>query len=297
MTVQAVAPYHCAESVPMSWWSPLLRPAPVHPIDAWWDWHVAVDAPTPLARAALAAGRADRLAAAFVSGYQSALESLFGERVRGAFAVTEMGGGHPRAIETTLLDGRLTGTKTFVSEGPHAEVVYVVARTVEVGGRPVLKVARLSIGGSGQQFLDGPAPPFVPEVPHAILELRDAPIDRVLEGDGYLRYVKPFRTVEDLHVLAASLGFALGEAARNGADAAWREEALSVLVALAPLAAEDPGDPAVHLPLDALFRRAGPLLDAAPWSDAERWQRDRALLQVAGRIRSKRLKRAREALS
>lgn len=281
----------------MPWWTPLLRPETVHPIDDWWSWHLSVDAPTPVARAALAARRADRLAAAFVSGYQAALESLFGERVRGALAVTELGGGHPRSIETTLEADRLSGTKTFVSEGPNAEVVYVVARTGEVDGRPALKVARLRVGGPGQQFRDGPAPPFVPEVPHGILELRDAPVEGVLEGDGYLRYVKPFRTVEDLHVLAASLGFALGEAARNGVDPGWRDDVLSVLVALAPLAEEDPGDPAVHLPLDALFRRAGPLLDAAPWTDAEQWKRDRALLGVAGRIRAKRLEKAREALS
>jgi hypothetical protein len=279
----------------MTWWTPLLQPQPPVALPDWWPWHLAVEAPTPLARAALAAARADRLAAAFTSGYQAALEACFDERVRGALAVTEAGGGHPRAIETTLVDGRLTGTKVFVSAGPQAEVVWVVARAGEQDGRPALKVARLPSGGPGQRWSEGPTPPFVPEVAHGVLHLDDAPVDKVLDGDGYLDVVKPFRTVEDLHVLAAALGHALGEAARNGSDPDWRDDALSTLLSLAPLAAADPRDPAVHHPLDACFRRAGPLLDAAPWSDPDRWQRDRALLGVASRIRATRTARARSA--
>jgi len=279
----------------MTWWTPLLRPQPTVALADWWPWHLSVDAPTPLARAALAAGRAGRLAAAFTSGYQGALESMFGERVRGALAVTERGGGHPRSIETTLSGGTLAGTKTFVSEGSAAEVVWVVARTGAREGRPTLKVARLVVGGPGQRWSEGPTPPFVPEVAHGVLHLNDAPVDRVLDGDGYLQVVKPFRTVEDLHLLAATLGHALGEAARTESAPAWREDALSLLLSLAPLAAADPADPAVHLPLDAVFRRAATVLDAAPWSNRARWARDRALLGLARGIRARRLERAREA--
>ncbi len=281
----------------MPWWTPLLRAQPPCPAEDWWAWHCAVEADHPLARAALAAARADHLAAAFTSGYQAAIESLLGETRPSALAVTEQGGGHPRAIATTLVDGRLRGTKTFVTHGPDAEAVWVVARVGEAEGRPALKVARVVADAPGIRWSPGPTPPFVPEVAHGILSLHDTPVERVLDGDGYLAVVKPFRTVEDLHVLAAAMGFALGEAARQGCEPAWREDALALLLALEPLAAADPGDPAVHLPLAALFRQAGALLDAAPWSDPPRWQRDRTLLDVARGIRERRTRRAREAVA
>ena len=278
------------------WWAALLVPQAVCDPVGWWTWHRTVEAPTPLTRAALSSARADRLVWAFSSGYQAALEHMFGERVLGALAVTEAGGGHPRAIQTTLHDGRLTGTKTFVTCGTSAEVVWVVAQDGAQDGRPVLRVVRLPMGGQGQGWSDGPTPPFVPEVPHGVLHLNDAPGGTLLSGDGYLDVVKPFRTVEDLHVLAACLGFALGEAARNGAPLTWREGAIAALIALEPLAAADPNHPAVHLPLAACFRQALPILDAAPWSAPERWARDRRLLAVAQSARDRRTERAHAGL-
>src|SRR6185436_13084691 len=59
--------------------------------------------PDPAERAAWGGLVADRLGYAFVAGYASALARLApGIATRAALCVTEEGGGHPRAIKTTL---------------------------------------------------------------------------------------------------------------------------------------------------------------------------------------------------
>src|ERR1043166_3027624 len=58
--------------------------------------------------------RGGRVAYAFAIGYSMALEALVGEG-SAALCVTEDGGNHPRAIETRLVDGRVTGTKAWAT--------------------------------------------------------------------------------------------------------------------------------------------------------------------------------------
>jgi hypothetical protein len=282
-----------------AWWTALRRtPPPLGPeLEPWFDWHRQVRAPTPYARAVLASARADRAAMAFVSGYQAALAQLLGDHGLAALAVTEAEGNHPRAVKAELDPerGTVSGTKTFLTLGHHADTLWVVARDRSLTGhRPRLVVARLAAGGPGQQLTEGPATPFVPEVGHAVLVLHDAPVAEIREGDGYDEVVKPFRTVEDLHVLGALLGYALGAVGRQGGHEPWRAAALSMVVAGASLAAERPTDTAVHLALSGLWDQAAAHLAATPWPDAhrDRWQRDRALLQVAHGARRRRAERA-----
>jgi hypothetical protein len=75
---------------------------------------------------------------------------------------------------------------------------------------------------------------FVPEVPHARLAFDGVAVahEDVLPGDGYERYIKPFRSVEDIHVTAAVLAYLLAEAGRRGWPASWRERALIALLGL-----------------------------------------------------------------
>jgi len=282
------------------WWTALRRRAPAvrHDLSTWWAWHREVRADIPLARAALAAARADRLSSAFISGYQAALEALFSERHLAALAVTEAGGNHPRAMETTHSGGRLSGTKTFVTGGRAAEILWVVAREGGSARRPKLVVARVRSDAPGLHWRDGPDMPFVPELAHGVLTLDQAPVDAMFDGDGYAEVVKPFRTVEDLHVLAACLGFAIGEAARHRhPDEAWTEDALALLATVNALASQPADATAAHLALASVFRQAGPLLDAGPWEGEarERWERDRPLLGVAGEVRDRRRQRAWES--
>jgi hypothetical protein len=122
----------------------------------------------------------------------------------------------------------------------------------------------------------------------------------VLAGDGYARYVKPFRTLEDLHVHAAILAYLLREARRLEWPRAWVERTFAALHGLAAIAQLDASSPATHIALAgalatgaALVEEAGPHWEAAAVDPAaERWQRDRALLSVAEKARLQRLARA-----
>ena len=123
-------------------------------------------------------------------------------------------------------------------------------------------------------------------------------------GDGYDDYVKPFRTVEDLHVHAAVIAYLVREARRLAWPSDWIERAAANLHTLRALAAEDASSPATHIALaGALAAGDGLLAEAnAHWerTDADpaagRWQRDRELFTVASAARAQRTVRAWERL-
>ena len=298
-----------------------LLTTPPHPqslesVADWWtshlEWTSRFSAP---ADAALAAGfSADRLAYAFASGYQAALRALVAglpREHRSALCATESGGGHPSAIQTRLVrsdEGALSleGTKTFVTLGTAADELLVVASEgQDPQGRNRLRLVRLDARRPGVTLTGLPPPPFVPELPHAELRLNAVAVSEreVLPGDGYERYLKPFRTVEDCHVLAAVLGWLLQVARRSDWPETVREELLALAVTLHGLAREDPGSPAVHLALAGALELLSRQVEALEplWArvDAptrERWIRDRPLLQVAGKVRAKRREAARQKL-
>src|SRR4051794_33017827 len=74
---------------------------------------------TTVERAVIGGARADRLGYAFAIGYSAALEALVGEG-DAALCVTEDGGNHPKAIQTRLVDGRVTGSKRWATLADHA---------------------------------------------------------------------------------------------------------------------------------------------------------------------------------
>ena len=138
-----------------------------------------------------------------------------------ALCVTEANGNSPRAIATSLSPApggyRLDGNKTFVTFGTLAKALIVVARVGEKSdGRPDLAVVRIPAERVGVRLVELPPTPFVPEVVHASVHLDGAEVrdHERLAGDGYLEYVKPFRTVEDIHVVGATLGYLVGLARR-----------------------------------------------------------------------------------
>jgi alkylation response protein AidB-like acyl-CoA dehydrogenase len=249
---------------------------------------------------------ADRLGWAFAAGYQAALRALLPslpDDVLAALCVTESGGNNPKAIRTTLTeDGtgfRISGEKRWTTLGPDGGLFIVIAR--EAGspeGRPSLKAVLLRSGATGLSVLPMPPTRFVPEVPHARIQLQDVRVDAraVLEGDAYLRYVKPFRTVEDIHVHAATLAYLVGAARLRGWPSGWIERAAAALQALARLAALDPLAPATHIALagalaigHGLVEDADRLWAAQEDEPARRWRRDRELLGVAAKAREQRL--------
>lgn len=256
---------------------------------------------TTVERAAIGGARADRVGHAFAIGYTTALEALAGER-RATLCVTEDGGNHPRAIETRLVDGRVTGRKKWATLADRAAHLLVVAREgTGADGRPRLRVVRVRRDAPGVT-LEPSSAAFVPEIAHARVTL-DRVAGDVLPGDGYADYVKPFRTVEDIHVHAALVGYLIGTAQHHRLAPGAVERLAMIAAALAGLGAADPRAPATHIALaGAIAAGAAAIAELeAVWAtvpDEEwaRWQRDRAILQVAGRARAERLARAWESL-
>lgn len=295
----------------------LLEAAPVaiDTIDRWWAVHretaARYDAPID---AALAMGaRADRLGWAFASGYQAAGASLFGAAAGerpGALCATEEGGAHPRAIATTLRADeagvlRLDGAKTFVTLGGFAERLYVLASEGEDdAGKKRLRIVAIDASREGVRVEPLGTLPFVPEIPHASVRFERAVVDpdEVLPGPGWDRYVRPFRTVEDCHVHGALLGWLVGVARTANAAPEIVESALALAASVRTIALADPTSRATHRALggvirasEALIAESEPMWANVDTSTRERWQRDRALLAVAGRARGQRLEAARAA--
>jgi alkylation response protein AidB-like acyl-CoA dehydrogenase len=269
---------------------------------------------TPFVAAIKIASEADRLGLAFAVGYPAALEHMVpGVELPCALCVTESEGNHPRAIQTTLKpagDGFvLEGTKSFVTFGTMAAALIVVARTGEQPrGRPELTVVRIPADRPGIELQKHPETPFAPEVPHARLTLHRVEVraEELLPGDGYLGYVKPFRTIEDIHVVGAAIGYLVGVARRSGAPALLVAELSAALAALDRLSLEAPLDPRVHLALHGVYQRLikqtksddfAKLWQLAPEDERDRWERDQPLLRVASKARDARFGRAREQLA
>ncbi len=251
---------------------------------------------------------ADRVGLAFVAGYDAALHALWPELSRdqiGALCATEETGAHPRAIQTRLTQDergrwRVAGDKRWVTGGELAETLLVVATTgTDADGRPRLRVAAVRGDAAGVERRASPAAPFVPEIPHAAITLRDAAVETLLPGDGYSELLKPFRTVEDLHVHAALLAYQLNVARRYGGSRELCEALAAALAACRGLTDADPRAPSTHIALAGLLSGALRLrgeLDLC-WAKAdpaerERWQRDLGLFAVAGKARAARRERA-----
>ena len=264
---------------------------------------------SPFTAAVLVASQVDRLGFAFAVGYPAALEQMIeGVRLPAALCVTEANGNSPRAIESTLTpkgDGyELHGTKTFVTFGSHAETLIIVARLGQrPDGRPDLAVVAIPTNREGVVLQELPETPFVPEVPHTSIRLEGVEVlqGERLPGDGYLNYVKPFRTIEDIHVLGATVGYLLGLARRTRWSATLIAELGANLMALDGLRQGPPLDPRVHIALHGVYQRVtelvscedfAKLLNAAPDDERERWERDKALLKVASKAREARFEKA-----
>jgi len=272
------------------------------------------------AERALRAGlHADRLGYAFVGGYFAALARLVDQGAqlvpplprRVSFAVTENGGGHPKAIETRLeeSDGHvtLTGEKAFATlAGVADELLVVATRGKDAAGRNQLAVVRVPTKAPGVRITPREPTPFAPEVPHArvVLDGVRVPASAVLPGDGYDRWVKPFRTVEDVHVLGATLAYLVRVARTHGFAPALVAELIAHAALVPTLAAAHPSSPEVHVALAGLFAGARRTIDALrpEWPKAalearEHFERDRPLLQVAEQARAARFEAAWKALA
>jgi len=287
---------------------------PCEKVGDWWLRHCAIarEHASTIQQAVVGGFVADRVGWAFASGYQAALRALFPDAPSDklcALCVTEADGNSPKAIRSTIrsnADGwTLNGAKKWTTLGPEGSLFFVAARDEAASrDRPSIKIVPLTSDASGLKIEKMPDTRFVPEVPHAQLKFENVKVTSLLPGDGYELYVKPFRTVEDIHVQAAILAYLMREAQRLAWPAPWIERLSALLAALSTLADMPPSQPETHIALAGALRMSGALIEEANalWLDsatdpaAIRWQRDRELLTVAGKARELRTQRAWERL-
>jgi hypothetical protein len=188
-------------------------------------------------------------------------------------------------------------------------VLLVAASEGSDGDRNRLRLVRVDPRAPGVTLSPMPETAFTPEIPHFTVTLagvRVAAAD-VLPGDGWERWIKPFRTVEDVFVTAAAAAYLDGVARVEVSPHrdAWpdRDAPADLIDELRALAAADPDDPDVHVRLGETLDRFGALVRGwdARWDDVDpevafRWRRDAPLLSVAGRARQARLEAARKRL-
>jgi acyl-CoA dehydrogenase len=194
----------------------------------------------------------------------------------------------------------VSGEKRFATLAPVADVLLVLAKTGERDGRNVLRIAVVDPRAPAVRIEPMAALAFAPEVPHATVTFDGTPASGVLDGDGYERYVKPFRTLEDVHVMAALLAYVTVEARARGWPLSVAEDAMAAIAAFRAISDLPPLDPAVHIVLAGALRAARAVLEAADRCFAEgpsdeaaqRWTRDRPLAAVAERARALRLEAA-----
>lgn len=299
-------------------------PVPVVPTEDvahWWPAHRALAARhrAPFALSVAGGLAADRVGWAFASGYQAALRAMvpgLADDLLAAFCVTEETGNRPRDIRTTFRDvgnGLLAidGAKRWSTLGPESALLLVVGQVAASGDAPdarsTLRVAPVPAQAPGVGIDPMPPTAFVPEVAHARIRLDGVrvPADSLLPGDGYDRYVKPFRTIEDTHINAALLAWLLREARVRGWPASFAERVAALLAAFGQISSMDPSAPACHVMLTGalawagqLYEEAGPLwAEAGDDPAAARWRRDAALFGVASGARSQRAARAWERLA
>lgn len=285
-------------------------------VSAWWSYFLDAARPfqTPIGRALIGGRVADRVGYAFTAGYVSAIRRLIptlGAETMAALCVSEEGGNHPRAITAALVEDEkstgdsvflLSGEKSFVTNADIAEMLVVAASAGTIpGGKNDIRVALVQRSAPGVAIIPRNPLPFVPEVTHGRVHFDDVQVSReaVLPGDGYAGYVKPFRTIEDIHVFGGILGYLSNVAMRFRWPRKVIEELFSLVASAWSLAGADANAPGVHVALGGLFRRIASFLNGceAYWKEtdeetAQRWNRDRPLLDIAAEARSLRLEAA-----
>ena len=285
-------------------WTQLLEQAPRLPVAPLPDWFASLLQACPNASAfelaVLGGCRAATPGLAFLAGYQGALRALWPSAPAslGALCVTENKSTRPADMATRLDGLLLNGRKDFVTAGDAADWLLVAAREEAADQAPRLALVVVHRGEPGMRMENLPTLPLMPDIGHARLYLQDVHCQR-LAGDGWDAYVKPFRSIEDVHLLAALTAWQCGIGRECGWPQALQLRLLALLAGCAEVARRNPSAAVSHVLLGGLFAEQQALqveLDqafaAGPAHWAGLWQRDRALLSLAGSARAKRLEKA-----
>lgn len=285
-------------------WQSLLQTRDRLPVSDLESWYAAllerVGEVTPFALASLGGRLAATPGLAFLAGYQAALRALWPAAPwsLGALCVTENKSTRPADMGTRLQELYLSGRKDFVTAAGAADWLLVAARCEESGSAPRLALGVARNGAPGVRIEPLPALALMPDIGHARLHL-DHALCELLPGDGWDAYVKPFRSIEDVHVLSAVTAWLYGVGQDSGWPQALQLRLLGLLSGCAEVARQCPSEPAGHVLLAGLFAQFAALrgeVDAAmasgPAEWATLWQRDRNLLEIARMAREKRLEKA-----
>jgi acyl-CoA dehydrogenase len=151
-----------------------------------------------------------QLSFAFLSGYEAACYFISKKRLSCVCATEKTKGSPSKSINTriTKMDenfSMLKGEKSFVTFGEYSKYLLIFAKDDD-------SIVRCVLLNSNQQGIEFESPDkklnFLNEIPHSKIKL-DLKIsnDCILKGDGYIHYLKPFRTIEDIHVFGSFLGY------------------------------------------------------------------------------------------
>ncbi len=250
------------------------------------------------------------LAFAFGSGYQMALRRLIPglpPDLVSSLAASEEGGAHPRAIHSTIRQigypGEsgfvLAGRKKWITLATEADLFLVAASAgTTPGGRNQIRIVQVPRDAPGLSVSPMKQVPFMPEISHGEVAFDNVriPPEAILSGDGYADHLRPFRTAEDVFVSAALLGFLFRVAHEFG----WPHDIFELLAchvaSLHAIAGEDLTAPETHVAFGGVLAQQRLVLEQvdALWQAAEptardRWNRDKVILEVAGKARAARL--------
>lgn len=92
--------------------------------------------------------------------------------------------------------------------GAAADLLVVAGSTGVVDGCNQIRMVIVDRAARGVSLSPMPPVAFVQEIPHSIARFDAVRVDpaQVMPGDGYTTVIKPFRTIEDIHVVGAVLG-------------------------------------------------------------------------------------------
>lgn len=291
-------------------WSTLLGPTPrsTHTqVTAWFNELCEHAAEANSSELAILGGRlAATPGLAFLAGYQAALRALVPTAPHGlgALCLTEQRLSKPADLQTRVLDGHLNGEKDFVIGGSAAQWLIVLARSETLAQAPLLSAVLVSTQNSNVILQPRPTLPIVPDIPHSSVQFKNAQC-QILTGDGWNDYSKPFRTLEDGHVLAALCAWLYGQSLLDQWPQALQLQLIAVLAGLKETLQQPYQAAATHLLLGALLVQFDSLqtqINAAlnsysSQAIAQAWQRDHAILKIAHSARMRRLETALNTLA
>ncbi len=274
------------------------------------DWSTAyyqlVSDKLPIEKAILGGFSCQQFSFAFMAGYQAALEYMFptvAPNELKALCVSEEKGGHPKAIQTTLIDNHLNGLKTYITAGSDVEHLLILCKTDKiVNNRPQLKMVHIPKGAENTELMNFELS-FMKEVKHGKLAMTNTPIiaSQVLEGDGFSDYAKPFRTLEDICVGAAYQSMLF----RQAIDHQWAENLrdqllfnLFTFTNLLPLPLLDQNTHILLAALDNNFESILPNIESTIEATSSAtfktdWAMNKKLIGLGNKTKAARLEKAR----